>query len=171
MQTKALSCWTIPWQTKYDINGATPLQTGPDTVFITSGYGHGCGLIEVSGTAATLKWESKAMMSKFSSPILMDGFLYGISEPGDLVCVDPQTGTQKWKQSGFDFGGLLAVDGVLLAQDGAKGDIYMVKPSPDAYAELGKWNPLGGQSWTAPIISNGYYIVRNTKELGCYSAK
>ncbi|MBI2842526.1 MAG: PQQ-binding-like beta-propeller repeat protein [Armatimonadetes bacterium] len=159
--------WSIPWKTSYDINAATPIVLG-STVFATSGYNHGCALLDVSSDSAKIRWETKDLASRFSSPIYHQGHFYGISEPGgDLVCIDGQTGSVKWKQPGFEFGGLVAIDGMLIAADGKDGDIIMSKLSPDSYQELGRTKPLGGQSWTAPIISNGKLIVRNKTELAC----
>ena len=127
-------------------------------------------MVQLSPTSAKLKWKSKDVMGRVSSPVLIGGNLYDVSEPGDLVCLDPTSGKARWKKSGFDCGGILFVDGVLIAQNGA-GSGLMVRPSPDAYIELGKWSPFSGQSFTAPIISNGKYMVRDTHVLGCYSAR
>lgn len=162
--------WRQPWKTSYDINGAAAIVMG-DSVYISSGYGHGSGLAQITPDGVKMKWESKEMQCRFSSPILLNGSIYGVSEPGELVCADPETGAVKWKQPGFDFGGLLAIDGVLIAADGKGGDLVMVNPTPDGYKEMGRFNPLGGQSWTAPIVSNGSLIVRNKSTLACYALK
>ena len=76
-----------------------------------------------------------------------------------------------WKHEGFDFGGLVAIDGVLLVFDGKGGNLMMVNQSPAAYQELGKFMPLGGQSWTAPIVANGSLTVRNKTDIACFSLK
>ena len=69
-------------------------------------------------------------------------------------------------------GGVVAVDGVLIAQGGSNGDLAMVEPSPKAYHELGRLpTPLGGQSWTAPIVARGRLIIRNKSELACLDLK
>ena len=47
----------------------------------------------------------------------------------------------------------------------------MVKATPDGYQELGRFKPLGGQSWTAPVIADGKLIVRNTSALACFTLK
>jgi outer membrane protein assembly factor BamB len=166
--------WRQGWKTMYDINGAQPIVIG-NTVFITSGYGHGCGLIEVQGGNAKIKWENKELVGRFSSPVLLGGFIYGVGEPGALVCLDPSTGIAKWKyggkDDGFEFGGLVAIDGVLLVADGKSGKLTMVTQSPDSYQELGKFTPLGGQSWTAPIVANGNLIMRNKSDVACFALK
>jgi hypothetical protein len=44
----------------------------------------------------------------------------------------------------------------------------MVAATPDGYQELGRFNPLGGQSWTAPIVADGKLIIRNLQTLACF---
>jgi outer membrane protein assembly factor BamB len=159
--------WQSPWETSYDVNAMNPVVIG-DSVFLSSGYGHGCELLKIDGSSATAVWQSKEMQAQFSSPILLGGYLYGTSDPGVLECLDPKTGDTKWKQPGFEKGGCVAVDGTIIAMNGSNGDIYMAAVNPDAYKELGHIaGPLGGQSWTAPIVAQGKLIIRNTKAVGC----
>ncbi len=167
---KGTLLWRVPWKTSYNINGAVAQITG-NRVFLTSGYNHGSILLEINGNTAKTVWESKDMQARFNSPVLLGGHAYGIGEPGELTCVNLQTGKATWKHGGFEFGGLIAADGVLLALNGGSGELVMVKASPDRYHELGKFTPLGGQSWTAPILANGNLIVRNKTTLACYSVK
>jgi len=162
--------WRCPWETINDVNAATPIVSG-NTVFITSDYGHGCALIEVTAQGARIKWQSKAIQSHFSTPILDDGCLYSTTDPNKLVCLDLATGKVRWEQRGFEKGGQMAVDGVLLAFEGAKGNLVMVKLTPAGYQELGRFRPLGGQSWTSPIVAGGKLIVRNQKTLACLELK
>lgn len=164
--------WSLPWKTAYDINGSTAIVLGTD-LFMTSGYGHGCELLDLQSGRPMVKWGNKGMQCRFSSPVVLDGMIYGISEPGDLVCMDAAKGDVKWRQGGFGFGGLIAIDGVLmaLADGGNSGDLVMVRPSPESYQEMGRFKPLGDQSWTAPVISDGLLIVRNKYALACFSLK
>jgi hypothetical protein len=39
--------------------------------------------------------------------------------------------------------------------------------TPEGYQESGRITPLGGQSWTAPIVSGGKLFVRNKTGLVC----
>ncbi|MEJ5170883.1 MAG: PQQ-binding-like beta-propeller repeat protein [Fimbriimonadales bacterium] len=162
--------WRQPWETPYDVNAATPVVLG-NSVFITSGYNRGCALVDITPQGPRIRWENKAVKAHFSSPILHRGVIYANSDPGELVCLDPASGRVLWKARGFEKGGLCAVDGVILAMDGAGGDVVMVAMDPSAYRELGRFRPLGGQSWTAPIVSNGCLIVRNRSALACYSLR
>ena len=152
------------------VNAASPLVIG-NKIFISASYNHGCAFIEVNGNTAKSVYENKDMMMHFSSPFYLNGFIYGPSDPGDLTCLDAEAGHVKWKQEGFEKGPAVVVDGVMLIFNGKSGELVMVDPAPDSYKELGRFTPLGGQSWTAPIVSNGKLIVRNTKELACFNLK
>lgn len=158
--------WRVPWETKYDVNASTPIVSG-NHVFITSDYGRGCAVIAVEEEGANILWETKAMASHFNTSIFMNGHLFGPSNP-NLVCLDPRTGEAAWKQSGFERGGVVGVDGVILALSGNQGFLAMVEATPDGYNELGRFTPLGGQSWTAPIVANGKLFVRNKEALACF---
>jgi outer membrane protein assembly factor BamB len=168
--------WKLPWKTSYDVNAATPLAIG-NTIFITSNYGRGCGLIEVTGNAARMAWENKEIQSHFNTPVLLNGLLYSTSDPGRLVCLDPKTGTVKWSQPGFEKGGLLYVDGTLIVCDGHTGEIAMVAASPDGYKELGRTTLMrdnGEQKdkfWTPPILSDGRLLVRTRARLLCLDVR
>ncbi|MCL4500067.1 MAG: PQQ-binding-like beta-propeller repeat protein [Chloroflexi bacterium] len=162
--------WSYPWKTNYDINAAQPIVLG-NNVFITSAYDHGCALLDISGGKAKPIWENKELKARFASPILYQDNVYGTEDPGNMVCLDPKTGKVHWKQPGFEMGGLIGIDGVALVFDGKSGDLVMVKLTPEKYNEMGRFTPLGGQSWTAPVVSDGKLIVRNKTALACFNLK
>lgn len=162
--------WSFPWKTGCDVNAAMPIVIG-NSVFITSGYGHGCALIDVAGGAAKVRWQTRDIQSHFNAPILANGYIYGDSDPGNLVCLEAKTGKLCWKQSGFEKGGLIGVDGAILAFSGNTGDLVMVKLSPTRYQELGRFRPLGGQSWSPPVVANGKLFIRNTSTLACLALR
>ena len=84
-------------------------------IFITSGNGHGCTMLDISKDGPVKRWEVKDMQSQFSSPLLYNGYLYGTTDPGNLLCMNPATGAVVWKQPGFEKGGMVLADGVLIA--------------------------------------------------------
>jgi len=163
--------WRCPWNTSYGVNAASPIPIDDSNVFVTSGYGTGCGLIKIDGATAKPAWVNKEIKAHFNSPVLINNAIYGIGDGFGLVCLDPKTGKENWKQGGFEKGGLMAIDGVLIAMNGAAGNCVMAEATPTAYKELGRFVPLGGQSWTAPVVSDGKLIVRNKVKLACYDIK
>ena len=162
--------WRVPWANKAKVNAATPIVAG-NHIFITSDYGRGCAVVVVEPQGAAIKWENKEVRAHFSSPVYYNDAVFANSNPGHLVCLNAATGGVIWKQQGFEKGGLVAVDGVLIAMDGKRGDLVMVNATADGYQELGRIKPLGGQSWTAPIITGGKLIIRNHSALACLDLK
>jgi outer membrane protein assembly factor BamB len=161
--------WSVPFSHERKINAAMPVVIG-DTVFLTSNYKLGSALVKVTDGKAEIAWKNEDLQGRFTTPLLNDGCIYGIGE-GFMVCIDPKTGKTAWKQPGFENGGLMGIDGVIIGMDGKGGDAVMVQFAPDACKELGRFTPLGGQSWTAPIVADGKMIVRNTKEMACFNIK
>jgi outer membrane protein assembly factor BamB len=160
--------WRQDWVTSNDVNAAMPLVFN-DQVFVTAGYNHGCGLVKVAANQPTVAWENKAIVAHFSSPVLLDGYIYGDSDPDHLVCLDPNTGEIKWRQPGFDKGGLTVVGGLIVAMSGRTGDVVLVDPQPTGYKELGRLKTMGGpNAWTAPVVAYGKLLVRNRTALACY---
>ena len=158
--------WGVGWKTRHDVNAATPIAI-KDLVFITSGYKRGCAMIKVSASGARIAWENKEVQAQFNTPIYSGGHIYATSDPNRLVCLDPRSGRVVWQERGFGKGGMVGVDGTLIVMDGSKGDVAMVEMSPKRYRELGRIKPLGGQSWTAPIVAQGKLIVRNKSAIAC----
>lgn len=157
--------WSVDWRTDYHINASNPIIEG-NFVVISSGYGHGTALYEITAQGPQLWWESKDLTPKFSSAIYYNGYLFGTSENGELVCMSPMNGQVAWRQGGFEWGGLVAVDGTLIVMNGAGGDVVMVAADPAGYNELGRIKPLpGDQCWTAPIVADGKLLVRNKQAL------
>lgn len=162
--------WTVPWKNKCLVNASQPI-VEDNYVFITSGYNIGCATYEITAQGAVQRWANGDISAHFSSPVFYNGFIYSDSDPGNLVCMNPQDGSVIWTQPGFEKGGLIIADGTIIMFDGKNGNLVMAAAVPDGYKELGRIQPLGGQSWTAPILCNGKLIIRNTTTLACLDLK
>jgi len=158
-----------PWKTSYNVNAATPVVSG-DKIFISSGYGVGGALIQVSGAKPNVIWENKNMKNHFASCILWQGNLYGFDD-SNLKCLDWQSGSEKWVQKGLGKGSLMMADGKLIIL-GEKGDLVIAEASPVAFKELARAKVLDGLCWTVPVLSNGKLYCKNHEgELICLDVK
>ncbi len=158
--------WKFPWVTKHGVNAAMPI-VQKDYVFITSGYGHGCSLLQITPQGPDMYWQSKAIVSHFNSPVFYKSHVFGTGDQGGLVCLNSRDNKVMWTQPISKKGGLVAVDGVIIVVSDSSGDVVMINASPDSYQELGRIKPLGGKSWSPPIIAHGKLIVRNEKAIVC----
>jgi outer membrane protein assembly factor BamB len=153
------------WETKYDINGADPLIID-DRIFISSGYGHGCVMLDFSSGKLKKIWENDLMKNQFSSSVYIDGYIYGIDgqtkKKGFLRCIDAKDGSEAWSMQ-VGFGSLIAADGKLIAL-GEAGMLYIADAAPKEYTEIFKMETgLSKLCWTPPALANGIIYCRNDK--------
>ena len=158
--------WEFPWVTEYHVNAAQPLVVGANRFFLSAGYGHGAALVEVSGGGAKAVWRNTKMKNKFSSPVLHEGFIYGLDE-GILACLDVNTGDQKWKGGRYGHGQVLLASGHLIVIT-EEGDLALLKASPTKNEELARFAAIDGKTWNNPAIANGVLLVRNTTEMAAF---
>ena len=118
-------------------------------------------------------WKAKLPSPPWGSAVLHQGHLYASGKPGYLICLDAQTGKEKWRNKGkgrgFEDGGMCAVDGTLILVVGNNGTVVQVELSSEAYRELGRITPLAKSPncWVAPVVANKLLYVRSPKELVC----
>jgi hypothetical protein len=77
------------------------------------------------------------------------------------------TGTEKWRQGGVGYGGVLFVADHLLVST-EQGDLVLVKPESSAYTEVTRFKAVTGKCWNVPAISDGRIYIRSTTEAAAY---
>lgn len=164
--------WRFPWETTLDANVATPIYH-EGKLFISTGYGTGCGLFALSAPggvpAAELLWKSKDMKNYFSTCVLLDGYLYGFNNTL-FTCMEFETGDVQWRERGFNRGSLLAADGKLIIY-GERATLALAEASPEQYQEISNVEVLDGKTWTVPTLAHGKLFVRNEEEMVCLDLK
>ena len=165
--------WSHTWDTDMGINVSQPIVVDNNRFFISSGYGKGAALIELTGSgdkfASRTVWENINMKNKFNSSVLHEGHVYGLDE-GILTCVDVNNGTRKWKGGRYGYGQVILASGHLIVMSEA-GELALVKASPDQYTEVAKFKALEGKTWNYPAIAGGTLLVRNSNEMAAYSLR
>jgi outer membrane protein assembly factor BamB len=162
--------WNQSWATDMGINVSQPIMVDKNHFFISSGYGKGASLVEVTGSgnslAARTVWENINMKNKFNSSVLHDGYVYGLDE-GILTCLNVSTGERQWKGGRYGYGQVIVASGHLIVLSDT-GDLALVKASPAAYAEVARFSALQGQTWNYPAIAGGLLFVRNANQMAAY---
>ena len=163
--------WDFPWVVSNVPNMAQPVVVGSDRVFLSASYGQGSAMVEVTRTGAELSarevWRTNRMKNKFSSSVLHNGHIYGLDE-SILACLDVETGELVWKGGRYGYGQLLLADGHLVVLT-ERGDLVLVRATPDGHDEVANFAALDGKTWNVPTIADGRLFVRNTTEMAAFN--
>ena len=160
--------WEFPWTTQYEVNASQPLVVGANRVFVSTGYGTGAALLELSRGAdrkfaVREVWRTNRMKNQFSSSVLHDGFIYGLDE-SILACLDATTGELKWKGGRYGYGQIMLASGHLIVLT-EQGELALVRADPGSHQELARFPVIDGKTWNHPAISDGLLLIRNLNEM------
>jgi len=163
--------WRYSQVSNRTANVATPVIHG-DRVFVSSDYGTGGGLLELSaqgnGVAAEEIYFNRDMRNHYSTAVLIDGHLYGYSSR-ILTCMNFDTGEVVWQDRAVGKGQVIAADGLLyLFSEG--GIVGLAEVTTEGYKERSRFSIPSGEypTWTLPVVANGRLYLREQDTLYAY---
>lgn len=158
----------------------TPVVSG-NKVYGTSGYGTGCGMVEISGQGDSLRADqvyfNKVMKNHHGGVILLDGHIYGYSDGPGWVCQNFESGEMVWNEKkALGKGCISYADGRFYCLDKNEGTVALIEASPEGWIEQGRFTipeftklERGrGKIWTHPVIAQGKLFLRDQDLLFCY---
>jgi len=171
--------WTTPWP-KPTAAIPTPI-VRDNLVFVTSGYGVGCKLLEIGADhKVTERYENKEMKNKHGGVILVGDHLYGHSDGVGWVCQEFETGERVWRErDALEMGSVTCADGMLYCLGEDDGEVVLVEASPQGWKEHGRFTlepqtdqrKPAGKIWTHPVVSDGKLYVRDQNLLFCFDIR
>ena len=166
--------WSYPWVTPPEYNNVCqPVvwrdDAGLETVFLSSGYGKGCVLLDVSLSdgrfVATPRWQNTHLKVKFSSVVARDGFVFGLDE-NILVCLDLRSGNRRWKSGRYGYGQLILTENHILVLT-ENGDVVLCEATSERHHEVARLSVLNGRTWNHPALSGHTLLIRNDRTAAC----
>lgn len=142
-----------------------PLIDGENAIICTGFMKSVLMSMRISSGAATpeIAWKFKSQVPTMSSPILVDGHVYMVSDRGIMTCVDAVSGEKVWQErlSGKFSSSPIFVDGKLIVGND-QGVSYVIKPG--GKFELISENRLDSAIMATPAaVENQLYIrTRNS---------
>ncbi len=165
--------WEHPWITNSGPpNISQPLVIG-NSVFLSAGYGHGGARFDVSRDGgqlvATERWRTNRMKNRFASSVLHEDYIYGLDE-GILAVLEAESGERAWKAGRYGHGQLLLADGhlVILTE---RGEVVLVRATPEEHQELARFDAIDGKTWNVPALVDGRLYVRNAAEMAAFDVR
>lgn len=154
-------------------NAPTPAFVGNELAIINTGLGKARvqairldGKMEGDITKSHVEWDIFKRMPARSSPLVVNGKLYLLSESGILSLVDAKTGEiEKFVslKGGFSSSGVYA-DGLLYFPS-EEGKIVVVKPGPDL--EVVATNELDDGFMASPALAGSSIFLRSKSHVYC----
>lgn len=162
-----------------------------DQLFVTSFY-HGSLMLKFTGEKADLLWNKKStsrssfnagLHTTMTTPVLKDGFIYGICGTGELRCLDSKTGERIWETRDHLNGKETLFGTSFIVQHGDSGnrffiwtdlgDLILAELTPEKYREISRAHLLEPTEnargrevvWSHPAFANKSVFARNQKEL------
>ena len=167
----------ILWQTgDWRVSTATiptALSIGDGRVFLTGGYNAGSLMIKVSGNSVETLYrlDAHTFSSKQHTPILQNGYLYGVLESGQLVCIDLE-GKVQWSSGStqlFGLGPFVMAPGGLMYLMNNTGTLTLAEVSPSGYKPLASAQLFsnGQDAWGPLALTAGKLIARDLTRMVC----
>jgi outer membrane protein assembly factor BamB len=175
----------------------TPRLMG-DLLFVTAFYDGPLMLkLDTDKPGAKVLWQGKShserpdrtdgLHSIICTPVLKDGYIYGVCSYGELRCLDAKTGQRLWSTREPTGGKELRWANAFLTPQGDRfilfnefGDLIIARLSPKGYDELSRAHILDPTNtmaapkgrrviWSHPAFADRCVFARNDAEIVCVS--
>lgn len=150
-------------------NASSPTVDGQTVYFAGIGRGVRAIKIEKKGDAFTTKdvLTNKDNSPLYNSPVIKNGFLYGLSNNDTLFCINLETGKTAWTHSTNGrrgYGNVVDAGSVLLAQTaGAGAKLLVIDPTSKEYTELAAYKVSDGEVYAYPIATGNRIYIKDSK--------
>jgi len=174
-----LSDGKVLWQVEYlpqsrFYNASTPFFIG-QTLIIT-GQGMGTRAIEIKkqgdNYVTSEIWHDPDVGTKYCTPVLNNGYLYGVSDRRKIFCMDAVKGQTAWIDTIMhtDFGAVLNCGSVIMVIPG-KTELIVLSPDANKYTELARVKISDSPVYAHPLLSGKIIYIKDKENLTAYSAE
>ncbi|MCL4179780.1 MAG: PQQ-binding-like beta-propeller repeat protein [Verrucomicrobia bacterium] len=154
-------------------NAATPIVDGQTVVF--TGAGRGTKAIRVAqqgdAFAVTELWSNSAAAVQYNSPVLSQGWIYGLSQGGDLFCLSQKDGQTAWTAPTGDrggFGTIVSAGQVLLLLT-PKAELVVFPASSTEYKPIKTYKVADAETYAYPVVSGNRIYVKDQDSVALWT--
>ncbi len=171
--------WQMPYQDtggRGAYNAATPIADGSTLVLNGTRRGAKALLLEATGgkLATDELWSNNDNSVIYNTPILKDGYLYGLSAEDVLFCVDTKTGKTTWSERvgeggrGSGYGSIVDAGTVLFTLTPA-GELGVIEPNGQELVRLANYRVAEDQTYAYPVIDGQHIYIKDANSVTLYS--
>src|SRR4030042_6560523 len=167
--------WKIPFEPpQRAYNAATPIVDGQTVIFTGAGRGTKAVKIEKQGEdfVANEIWSNSQLNPQYTTPVLKDGFLFGMSNSGNLYCLNTKTSEAAWtdetKLDQRGFGTIVDVGSCLLALP-SSADLIVYKPDGKQFSEIARYKVAETPIIAFPVVSGTRIFIKDQESLTLFT--
>jgi outer membrane protein assembly factor BamB len=164
---KLLWSFTVPVENRF-YNSASPVIDGQVVILTGQGQGTKAVKIQKQGTqfVASELWKNAELGTKWNTPVLKDGFLYGISDGRKLFCMNAKTGKTAWIDTKLhnDFGTIVDAGSVIIALPQTS-NLVVFKPNAKAYTEVATIKVAETPTYSYPLIAGNKIYIKDKESI------
>ncbi len=163
--------WQLPFlPQRRAYNAATPIINGQTVIY--TGAARGCKAVKIEkegdGFVAKELWSNPELAPQFNTPVLKDGLLFGLSDRGNLFCINAETGQTAWtdatSRDRSGFGAIVSAGSVMLALPSSS-ELIVFKPSGKEFSELARIKVANTPTYAHPLIAGNRIFVKDQDAL------
>ena len=161
---------TVLWEYSWPHSGRIlqPALTADGDILLSTGGGKGMRRLKVTHEPGVWNIEEQMsavqLKSYFNDLVVYEDLAFGFSGPF-VECVDIVQGGRKWKSSRYGGQLILLADQELLLVLSEKGELVLIKATPDKFTELSRMPAIKGKTWNHPVVVGDILLVRNSLEM------
>ncbi len=163
--------WQLPFApARRAYNAATPIVDGATVIYTGAGRGTFAVKIEKQGDGFAAKelWANADLAPQFNTPVLEGGHLYGLSNSGNLFCIDVRTGQTAWTDDTArgrgGFGAMTAAGSSLLILP-SDSTLIVFKPDAKQYSELAHYTVSDTPTYACPVLAGNNLYVKDEQSI------
>ncbi len=163
--------WQLPFvPVRRAYNAATPIVDGQTVIY--TGAGRGTMAIKVEkktdGFTTTELWSNSDVAVQYNTPVLKDGLLFGLTNRGNLFCLNASNGQTAWlDETGRDrggFGTVVDAGSCLLALTSGS-ELVVYKPDGKQYSEIAKIKVAETPTYAQPVVVGNRIFVKDQESV------
>lgn len=193
--------WDTPFAgTERDYNAVTPIFSGEALIIAGANRGFRLVSLERANDQVTARdlWKNADNSVIYNTPVLKDGFLYGLSAQDVLFCLDTKSGTTKWSgplvegapvpapsptkgkgrgpggrgRGGFGsrpgYGSIVDAGSVLFTLSPA-GTLGVIGADSEKLVRIAKYKVAEGQTYAYPIVTESHIYIKDGQTVTKYA--
>ena len=123
------------------------------------------------------QWKDELLDNHHGGVVLINGYIYGSNwvsnNKGNWCCLSFDTGEKKYEETFKNKGSIISSDGMLYIYTEQPGWVGLVKPNPEKFDMVGRFQVKEGSGphWAHPSVYDGKLYIRHGEVLLVYDVK